>query len=517
MKNLVNNNIIKMMSYNPPLEGRAGLGYLLLDFNERTKPYDNKITKYLKKYIDNNTLNIYPEYKNICQSIADYTRVKKNNVLVTNGSDQAIDVIFKTFTKKNDQVIIPTPSFAWFFQCAKMNDNIIVSPQYKRKDLSFPLTEVLESISPNTKMIIICNPNNPTGTMIINSDIEKILQSAKNAIVYIDEAYYEFSNSTAAPLLKKYPNLVISRTFSKAFGQASLRMGYIIANEKIVKQMLKVRGPYDVNSLSVCSAQYVLKNLAGLKSYTNEINLKSKPLIEKFFQKNKIKFYPSGANFLIFKPNNAEFVYQTLLANNIRVRPQNKTPIKNTLRLTIGTTNQMKQFIEIFETRIIRQKYAFIDRDGVLIYEPTDTYQIDSLDKLKILPGVITGLRRLIKNNYKLIMISNQDGLGTNSFPQKNFEIVQNKLIKSFKNNQIIFDKIFICPHLPTDNCVCRKPQTGLVNDFFQNNSNSIDWQNSFYCGDRESDRDFARNVRLKYLSIKTNSSFFSIIKKLKI
>ncbi len=114
-------------------------------------------------------------------------------------------------------------------------------------------------------------------------------------------------------------------------------------------------------------------------------------------------------------------------------------------------------------------------------------------------------------------MITNQDGLGTKSFPKKDFLIVQNKLLEIFKVNQIIFDKIFICPHFPEDNCDCRKPKTGMIDFFLKKNKNEIDWQNSFYCGDRESDWRFAKNIGLRYLSMKTNDSFTPIIKKLKI
>lgn len=161
------------------------------------------------------------------------------------------------------------------------------------------------------------------------------------------------------------------------------------------------------------------------------------------------------------------------------------------------------------------KKYAMLDRDGVLIFEPQDTYQIDSLAKLKILPGVTSGLYCLIKNGYKLIMISNQDGLGTTSFPKNDFEIVQNKLLKILSNYKIEFEQIFICPHFAEDNCTCRKPKTGLVDKFFK--ENNIDWQNSFYCGDRESDYQFANNIGLKYFSIKTNGNLMELIDKLKI
>jgi histidinol-phosphate aminotransferase len=349
MKDLVNKNILKMQAYNPPLEGRAGLGYLLLDFNERTIPYDKNINKYLKKYLNKNLLNIYPAYNNVIQSIANYAGTKKGNILITNGTDQAIEVIFKSFTRSGDQVIIPSPSFAWFFQCAKINSNNIISPLYQKENLAFPLETVLKKISKKIKLIVICNPNNPTGTSISLSDIEKILKKAKNSLVYIDEAYFGFSQITAISLLKKYENLIISRTFSKAFGLAGLRIGYIIANRKIIKEMQKVRGPYEVNSLGATAVEYVLKNLNGYKNYIDEIMNEAKPLLEKYLKQKNIKYYPSNANFILIKPNNPKKVFNHLKINNILTRPRTGNIIDGTIRITLGTVKQTKKLIRLLD------------------------------------------------------------------------------------------------------------------------------------------------------------------------
>ncbi len=152
----------------------------------------------------------------------------------------------------------------------------------------------------------------------------------------------------------------------------------------------------------------------------------------------------------------------------------------------------------------MKQKYAFLDRDGALIFEPQDTYQIDSLDKLKILDGVIETLQSLIADGYKLIMISNQDGLGTESFPTADFEAPHQAMLATFKEAGITFDYIFICPHFPEDNCACRKPKTGLVDNFLR--EADIDRDASFVCGDRETDRQFAANIGLKFIRTQTNS-----------
>jgi imidazoleglycerol-phosphate dehydratase/histidinol-phosphatase len=151
------------------------------------------------------------------------------------------------------------------------------------------------------------------------------------------------------------------------------------------------------------------------------------------------------------------------------------------------------------------KKYAFLDRDGTLIYEPQDNFQIDSLEKLKILPGVIDGLKKLIGDGFSLVIVTNQDGLGETSFPLENFEIPQNKMLEIFRENGIEFAAVFVCPHRASDNCSCRKPKTGLVDGFFKD---KVDVDNSFVYGDRETDREFAKNLNLKFFKAKTNGKF---------
>ena len=158
-------------------------------------------------------------------------------------------------------------------------------------------------------------------------------------------------------------------------------------------------------------------------------------------------------------------------------------------------------------------KYALLDRDGTLIFEPQDTYQIDSIEKLKLLDGVIEGLQFLQSNNFHLIMISNQDGLGTDSFPKEDFDTPQNAMLKIFSDNNIHFEEVFVCPHLPEDNCTCRKPKTGLLDDWLK--TADIDTKQSFVCGDRVTDSELAKNLGLTYVPIPTNGNFYEAIKKL--
>lgn len=517
MKNKALSRIKKLKAYNPPLNGRSKFDGLLLDFNERTKKPTDKALKAIQEFLQQDRLQIYPEYGPLEKKLANYAGVNSNQILVTNGSDQGIDLIFRTFTDREDKVIIPTPSFSMFYQSAKIVGNKIICPLYKNTDPSFPIAEVIKAIDKFTKLIVICNPNNPTGTLVPLNDIKKIANKAKDAIVLVDEAYYEFSKVSAVALIKRYPNIIVTRTFSKAFGLASLRIGYVIAAKECIQELRKVIGPYDINMLAYVAASSLLDDKQDIDKYVEEVMTKSKPMMEEFFIKNGIPFYSSSANFILFKPKDSKFVKKTLEENGILARSQDKPTIENALRLTIGTVDQMKKLIEVYDSCIIKKsktnnKYAFIDRDGTLIFEPQDTYQIDSVKKLKILDGVIEGLKELKKQDYQLVMVTNQDGLGTSLFPKASFQEPQEKLLKIFEKEDIRFKEIFICPHLPSYKCGCRKPKIGLVKKLID--AEEINKNSSFVCGDRAGDKSFAKNIGTKFVPMKTNGNFYEALKR---
>lgn len=488
---------------------------LLLDFNERTIPVPVKVSNALIDMITSNMLNRYPEYGNLEEKLSQYTGVTRDQIVITNGSDQGIDMVVRTFVDHDDTIIIPTPSFSMYKQSAQIVGARIKEPFYNKTDMSFPLSDILDMITTDVKLIVICNPNNPTGTLIPVSDIERIARKASSAIILVDEAYAEFSGVSAVSLIEKLPNIIVTRTCSKALGLPSLRLGYLVATNTYIKELLKVRGPYDVNMAVALAASAALDCTEELGEYVNEVMNISKPLIETFFNKNKIDFYPSSANFILYKPL-IEHEAEILKHNSILVRPQDKKQIEGTIRLTIGTEQQMKRFIKIYANNIlplrVKKKVAFIDRDGTIIHEPQDTYQIDSIEKLKILPGVTAGLKKLMRQGYHLILISNQDGLGTPSFPQEDFDEPHNKMLELLKKDGIVFDEQFICPHISADNCSCRKPKTGLVQDYLA--QNTIDFRCSLVCGDRDTDRQFAENIGVSFISMKTNGNFMTALMK---
>lgn len=525
MNNLANSFIQSMQPYTPPLDGRAAYAGLLLDFNERTVPVSPYVEQVLHEAVTQQVFRRYPEYNGELEArIVDYlgeASLTTSNIMVTNGGDQAIDVAFRTFTTAGDTVIIPSPSFAMFYQAAGMTGNTILEVPYN-DDLSFPAQRILESVTDSVALITICSPNNPTGTLAQRADIVKIIEAAPQAIILIDEAYAEFSGVSSADLIQQYANVMILRSFSKPFGLGGLRVGYLIACEQLITEMLKVRGPYDVNILAYKAACAALQDWPETKQYIDEVMLKAKPMLEQFFTEQGITWYPSEANYILFKPQDPKQVAQVMDDAGFRMRPRSGLLVDGMIRVSIGTVKQMKEFITAYQKCVIgkemptvvparggsasgrKQAYAFLDRDGALIFEPPTDFQIDSIEKMKILDGVTEGLQALQTVGYKFIMVTNQNGVGTAAFPYPDFDAPHQVMLDTFRENGIEFERVFICPHMPEDNCLCRKPQTGLVEYWLT--TVDMDSERSFMYGDRETDRQFAENLGIQFIKTETNA-----------
>ncbi len=375
---------------------------------------------------------------------------------------------------------------------------------------------ISESKNKKVKIIFLCNPNNPTGSVIPPEVISKILSNS-DAIVVIDETYREFYGKTSTNLLNKYPNLVILRSFSKFAGLAGSRIGYLLANKELSKKFDAIRFPMGVSFLSYKLAEFVLeKDKNWIKNQVKDIKQERKCLSSEL-SKFGFKVYPSNANFLLVKVGSiAKELSIKLKQKGIIVRDRSsKKYLAGCVRITVRSKKENNQLIESLRVILGKtklKKYAFLDRDGILIFEPQDTYQIDSIEKLKILDGVLKGLKELKRKGYGLLIVTNQDGLGTPSFPKTDFQAPQKEMLSIFEENDIRFKKIYICPHLPSKKCGCRKPEIGLIKKFLR--KNLVDKNNSFVCGDRTCDKLFAKNIGVKFVTMQTNGNFYQALIK---
>jgi histidinol-phosphate aminotransferase len=337
----------RMGAYHPPLEMRVERDYLLLDFSESTVPPDPAVLEAMKGFIDSGRVRMYPAYGGFTGRLAAYAGTAPDQVLITNGSDSAIQLITHVLLEPGDEMIMAKPGFYVTESCALSCGAAVVSPLYRGPEMDFPLEEVLAAMTPRTRLIVVVSPNNPTGTSAGLEQIETILAAHPDIAVMVDEAYHEFSGATAVPLLARHDNLVITRTFSKAFALAGLRLGYALSNADFIAELGKIRIPYDVNALAVVAAEAQLARPASWQAYVREVMTRAKPMVERFLAEHGVPFIPSDANFLLVRPDDVQAACRHLQAHDILVRPQ-RAPVADTFRVSIGTVADMRRFMEVF-------------------------------------------------------------------------------------------------------------------------------------------------------------------------
>ena len=244
--------VLDMAPYSPPTGGR--LGKLRLDFNENTVGCSPRIIEFLKSQLSADRLSVYPDYATIRPALAEFFHVGTDQLLLTNGTDEAIQVLVNTYIDDGDEVLLLRPSYAMYRFYAEVAGAAICEVDYTPGGLEFPLEALLAAISPSTKAVLIANPNNPTGTGVALAGVEKILKRARKAAVLMDEAYFEFCGITALGLLDDYPNLFVSRTFSKVYGMAGMRLGCLFSQAGNIALLHKAQSPYSVNALAALAA-----------------------------------------------------------------------------------------------------------------------------------------------------------------------------------------------------------------------------------------------------------------------
>ena len=332
-------HITQMGAYKPPLEGRDNHQHLLLDFNERTLPVSPAVKKALIDFINDDQLQVYPAYGDITQKIADYCGVKPDQVMTTNGSDQGIDLIIRSTCREGDEAIIPSPTFAMYHQCANIENLNIIEPAYSREN-GFPKQAVMDAITDKTRLIVLANPNNPCGTPIARDDILDIAKAAPEAAILVDECYFEYTRQTVCDVVEQFPNLLVTRTFSKTWGLPSVRLGYIISGKDNINTLLNVRGPYDVNQLAVVAIDAALANPEYTQEYVKEVLEVSKPMLEEFLDNKNIEYWSSVANYVWVFFDSPSLVEQTLKKANILVRPKMDNNSRLGLRISLGNKQQ---------------------------------------------------------------------------------------------------------------------------------------------------------------------------------
>ena len=311
-----------------------------LDANEGNKDLFKDL---IKDIGDDFYLNLYPDdnYTQLKEAIVNYIGCKIENISVGNGSSELLDLCVKTFVDTNELILSLDPTFSMYSIYAK-----IVNSRYigagEGNDFTINVDDVIKSIKENDpKLTIICNPNNPTGTIIKRDDVLRIVKSTDNVVI-VDEAYMEFSNESVVDEIENYDNLIVVKTMSKAFSMAGIRTGYLIANEELVKTIEKVRPPYNLNSISALLATKALKQKDKMLSYVENLKVEREKIYEKLLDMG-VKAYKSGANFVFFS-SPIDNLAEKLIDNDVLIRKFGGK-LDNYYRVTVGSPKENEAFL----------------------------------------------------------------------------------------------------------------------------------------------------------------------------
>jgi len=345
--------LLRMKEYHPPLADRVGLR---LDFNENTSGCSPLVLAKLH-HIAGDQLARYPEREPVEKLIAKRFGVNAQQLLLTNGVDEAIHLICETYLEPEDEAIIPVPTFGMYEVYASQTGARVITVQ-AHEDMAIPVGKIMQAITAKTKLICIATPNNPTGSVLKQNDLVDILNKAPHAALFLDEAYYDFHGESQLPLLAKFPNLFIARTFSKAYGLAGFRVGVLVGSNAPMQHVRRVSSPYNVNGVSLACLEAAIKDETFVRDYVSQV-LVGRELLAQALTEIGLRWWQSQANFILFHvgDKHSDFVV-AMRRRGILVRDRHKDPgCEGCVRITLGTREHT--------SRMLAELHAVVEELGI--------------------------------------------------------------------------------------------------------------------------------------------------------
>lgn len=323
-----------------------------LDWNEATVPPSPKVIEAISAFLSNtHHLNWYPVLNstNLIERLAAFNNVPGEKLLITNGSDDALNTVCTTYINPGDPVLVASPTYQHFLVFAQSRGARIAhhyGPDPFAKDLD-GLVAALQRLQP--KIFYLVNPNNPTGVIYDADEIAVMLEAAPNTLVIVDEAYSEFAGQSAIQLLQQYSNVIVTRTFSKAYGMAGLRIGYCFAHEDVITDMQRVFNPKSVNVLAQIGAMAALADQDYLQGYVDEVTA-SKRLMAEWFEARGFTFRNTPANYVMVRFERAPWVVRMLREEGVYVRDRSHmAQLSGYVRFSVGTVEQTQDVLARLE------------------------------------------------------------------------------------------------------------------------------------------------------------------------
>lgn len=336
--------IVSMPEYHPPLAGRTALR---LDFNENTHAPSPRVREALGR-LNLESFTIYPERAPVEAVVAQHLRLRPEQVLLTNAVDEAIHIVTFTFLEEGDECLFAVPSF-FMYDVNTLAMGAKAVRILADETLLFPYERMLAAITPKTKLIILCSPNNPTGAVITREQIHSIANAAPHAVVLVDEAYFHFFGETVMDDLRTTDlasaspqNMIVARTFSKAYGLANLRVGLLAGPAELMQHLRKATSPYNVNGVALAAVEASMGDTEYIDWYVGQI-ADGRSRLAKALDNMRVPYWPSHANFILMHigPRHREFV-EAMRARGVLVRDRSSDPgLDGCVRITVGIEDQV--------------------------------------------------------------------------------------------------------------------------------------------------------------------------------
>lgn len=333
LDNLVRENVKNLVPYSSARKEFAGAAEIFLDANENS--FGSPTEKSFNRYPD-------PLQTKIKERVANWQNLSPEQIFIGNGSDEAIDLLFRVFCQPGSDEIITTPPTYGMYEVSANINNVRIKKVLLSAEFELSAAKVLDAVSENTKVIFLCSPNNPTGNSLNRQEVLKILINF-NGIVVVDEAYADFSDKPSfVSEIEHFQNLVVLQTFSKAWGLAGLRVGTAFANTEIIRFLNKVKPPYNVSQIAQETLLTALDKKADVEKVVAEIVRQRENLAEELKKFSFVsRVYPSDANFLLVKTSDANAIYKYLVEQKIVVRNRTNVELcEGCLRITVGTPEE---------------------------------------------------------------------------------------------------------------------------------------------------------------------------------
>jgi histidinol-phosphate aminotransferase len=333
--------ILNRKTYEAPAEGRKGK--VRLDFNENTTGCSEAARKALNR-LTAKEIAMYPEYEQATAKIARYFRIRPDEIALTNGGDDALRVFFDTFVESSDSILICEPTFPMYRYYAEIAGARVIALRYTPQ-MEFPVEAALAALRKKPKVFFLANPNNPTGTLVGKEVLRKLLLAATHTVIILDEAYSDFSGLSGIGWIRNHPHLFIAKTFSKAAGMASLRLGAVIGQRNSVALVRRALPPYPVNAAALVAAVAVIEEKKTISRYIANVK-RLRKWLSKELRHRGAQVFPNAGNFLLVNfGKHGPAIFSKLAKRNILVR-ERKELGPGFARITIGTEKELKQLLQ---------------------------------------------------------------------------------------------------------------------------------------------------------------------------